>query len=639
MSINFKSGIILTALWFILINPGFSAETRYKVSEIQPDLLRNSKAVVRTMKVNFKVISARMAEQEVFKAITIINKNAHELSYFTGYYNKFIRISEIKGKVYDKDGELIKKLTTADVDDYSAIQGFSIYEDSRVKFIDPEVRDYPFTIEYSYKISYNGLIDYPEWQIYPDYNVAVESAEFHLVIPSSTLSSRMYYANLVCETDSMIDGQFKYFHWKISNKVSLNSESYSRNLAEYTPVLYLAPDSFEIQGVAGNSCSWKTLGLWVRELNKGKDTIPPETAEKIREMVADKNNLFDKVCIIYKYLQDKTRYANISIGLGGWQPYDAQTVDRLSYGDCKALSNYMMTLLKTAGIRSYYTLVHAGSDAPDLISGFPSQQFNHAMLCIPAEPDTIWIECTSQTLPCGYIGTFTDDRDVLVITDQGGEIWHTKMYSKDQNTQVRKAFVKLSPDGSGTANIFTSFSGVLYDKMDWIYYTDQSDKRKRLNETIRISEFTLEDYQYKENKDIIPSIQETLDLSFNNYSAILGESMILPLNLMNKVRDIPKRTEQRVSEIRIRRSFTETDSIIYKIPIGYHVETLPDPVTISGRFGNYSAGATTVDNEIIYVRYFSLDKGLYPPYVYPELIDFLSDVVIADELKLVLKHN
>jgi hypothetical protein len=119
----------------------------------------------------------------------------------------------------------------------------------------------------------------------------------------------------------------------------------------------------------------------------------------------------------------------------------------------------------------------------------------------------------------------------------------------------------------------------------------------------------------------------------------MGERMILPLNLMNKNRDIPKRTEKRYSEIKIIRSLGETDSITYKIPAGYHVETIPDPVSISSRFGSYEAQVKTSDDEILYIRSYTLKKGLYPPSDFTKLMDFITAITLADEMKLILKRN
>ncbi len=632
----YKPLISITFFSFILFNQGYSKEIKYKVSDIPLNLLDNSKAVIRTMKVDFIVQSTSLATKEVTTAITILNENADNLAYFIDFYDKFRKIININGKVYDKNGELIKRLAALDVLDYSAIQDFSIYEDTRVKFIDPEIRDYPFTVEYSYKIFYNGLIDYPDWEIYPDYNVAVESSEFHLTVPMAQ-SCRMYYSNLVCNCDSSNNYVSKFYHWKVNNQPAVNIESFSCNLFEFSPVLYLAPDRFEIGGIPGDCKSWKTFGDWINELNKERAIIPSESVEEIKKLVNDSMDLNEKVCTLYKYLQDKTRYANIKIGLGGWQPIDAETVDRLSYGDCKALSNYMMTLLKSVGIKAYYTLVRAGDNAPELISDFPSFQFNHAMLCIPTEEDTIWLECTSQTLPCGFIGTFTEDRDVLVITENGGEIWHTKAYTTDENVQLRKALIQMNTDGSGDANVHTIYSGCNYDKMSWILFTDQADKMKKLYEIIQIPEFKIIDFKYEEQRSKIPVISEKLNLSLRNHSTIIGERMILPVNLMNKYKDLPKRTITRHSDINFRRSYCEIDSITFLLPPGYIVDNIPDPVSISGRFGCYDSNIMTHKNKLLYVRTCKFNKGRYSPSSYNELIDFITSIVIADEMKVLLK--
>ena len=131
----------------------------------------------------------------------------------------------------------------------------------------------------------------------------------------------------------------------------------------------------------------------------------------------------------YEYVQSKTRYVSIQEGIGGLQPFPASIVDKYGYGDCKALSNYTVALLQEVGVKSFYTKIRAGEGEPDLLLDFPAQQTNHVVVAIPNDKDTIWLECTSQTNPFGYTGSFTGDRYALMITEEGGKIARTPSFS------------------------------------------------------------------------------------------------------------------------------------------------------------------------------------------------------------------
>jgi len=82
-------------------------------------------------------------------------------------------------------------------------------------------------------------------------------------------------------------------------------------------------------------------------------------------------------------MQDHTRYISIQLGIGGWQPFDAAFVQEHGYGDCKALSNYMVALLKTAGITAYSVLIRPGDYRYTFNESFPSNQFTHVIVCVP----------------------------------------------------------------------------------------------------------------------------------------------------------------------------------------------------------------------------------------------------------------
>ena len=74
----------------------------------------------------------------------------------------------------------------------------------------------------------------------------------------------------------------------------------------------------------------------------------------------------EKAKKIYQFVQDKTRYISVQVGIGGWKPFNTSEVDKLGYGDCKALTNYTMSLLKAAGVTSNYCVVYGGDDIMSL---------------------------------------------------------------------------------------------------------------------------------------------------------------------------------------------------------------------------------------------------------------------------------
>ncbi|MDD1444201.1 DUF3858 domain-containing protein, partial [Dolichospermum sp. ST_sed3] len=424
--------------------------------------------------------------------------------------------------------------------------------------------------------------------------------------------------------------------WHVQNVKALAKEPFSEDLDKLSPSVLLAPTDFLIDGYQGNAETWENFGKWIYSLNEGKRNLSPETQQKIYSLIRDKNSNIEKAQILYEYLQDKTRYVSVQVGIGGWQPIEADQVDRLSFGDCKALTNYMKALLDIAGIPSYYTLVRAGRNSSDIISDFPSNQFNHAILCTLIDNDTVWLECTSQRMPFGYIGSFTDDREVVLINEKGGNLVRTKVYTYDENQKNCKANIEIDMEGNLSCSVNTGYKGMFYDENLKIMLSDDYDMEKLIREKLHLPNFSLQNFNLEENHDFHPSIDLNVQLSVNSYGKKFGNKMAINLNLLNKLETIPPSKDLRHSDIILKRSFIENDTLIYTIPEGYQVEKTSSNRSVQTEFGEFKSTIIVDGLNIQYVRYLKINKGIYPPDRYNQFSEFYSAVKQGDEDRVIL---
>ncbi|WP_243349632.1 DUF3857 domain-containing protein [Parabacteroides sp. FAFU027] len=629
--------IIFSAFALGAILPVSGKELKYPVSAIPPALKENAHTVMRLQQLELEIKSEKSAVLTVTEVRTILNKNGEDNGRFEETYDPLHKITYVKGRVFDEQGALIKKFGYDDIVDRSYISGYSMYESSRIKLIDPKVQTYPYTVEYSYEIEYDHTLFLPEWSHYME-KTSYENSFFVVKAPSG-FSFRYKEYNLPKGVEKTTQDGKDLYKWSLMNQKARIYEPMASLKTPSYPKVSLAPNNFQVEGTIGMATTWKDLGRWSSGLIEKRDVLPEATIAKMKEITSSCHSDFEKVKKVYEYMQSKTRYVSIQDGIGGWQPFDATTVDRLSYGDCKALSNYTKALLSAVGVKACYTRVFAGSENASIDASFPSNQFNHVMLCVPLTKDTLWLECTSQRKPCGFNGDFTDDRDVLLVDGENSRLVHTRVYSAKENCVSRTSNVVLTDEESGEATVKANYRGLASEEIDPIYYADAVDKTKKVTNRIELPSFSLQSFDYKENRGLTPSYDESLKLTFSNYVRKMGDNLLLPVNFINKLSSLPEKVRNRQTEMCISHSYVESDTVIYQLPKAMQVTGLPDKSEIKSQFGKYSAYTVQKGNTITYFRQFELYKGIFPPEAYADFRDFLEQIASNDGAVVSLKKQ
>lgn len=609
------------------------AQGIYDVSKIPASLTQNASSVVRNEEQIYELKSPGSATYTYKMAMTLLNENASNISTMAQGYDKFSNVYNLKATLYDAKGNKIKEYKSSDFKDKSAVSDGTMYSDSRVKYLDFLYSSFPYTIEYSYSCDYSGIRSYPSWSPVAIWECGVEQSSYTLKIPKEM--SFKYLKSKDLKTDSLLVKDKMEYKWSCKDVPALEFELLSTGMRNITPWVTLAPNQFEYDGTKGDLQNWTSTGDWLFGLSNGMQILPETYKTKVQNLIKEAKTPEQKINILYRYLQENTRYVGVQLGVGGYRPIAAEKVSAVNYGDCKGLSNYMKSLLQLADIPS--NLVVIGNDMPSLNTKFSSlNQANHMILCVPLAKDTLWLECTSHYTPPGFIGNGNSDKTVLLITEKGGKLAKTPVYKPESNYQKRQARVTLNGTGESDIEIETKYGNAQYEDQLGMMLMEPTDRNKRIMKSFSVPNMQIISANYTQLDKNQPILQEKIALKSTDLLTGGAGKLFLTLNLLNRQETALTTAEQRKTGFAVDYGFLDEDHITYVVPKGYKIEFLPKDIVIESEFGKYTAKAVEKDNTIIYTRTKMMSAQKYPAEKYNDYVAFHKKLYQADKAKGIL---
>lgn len=629
----------LLVIFYLMTTLTFAQQYDYSVMGIPDSLKVNASAVVRLDETAIRVTSVKSMLILTRQIVTVLDANGLSSVDRTFYYDKSSKITNLEAIVYDTNGKEIKRIKKKDFIDHSVADGFSVFTDNRALSMDYTPTGYPFTIEVKSEIETNNTGVIRPWLPVNAYNQSLMKSEYRISYPTDMeLKSKEY--NFSGFDVKKIQTQASRIY-VIENIPALRYEEYAPSVTKLFPFVRFGLNKFALEGTEGVADSWKDFGLWMNEklLNDVKE-IPLETQLSIKKLVEQEKDPIAKAKKIYKYVQDKTRYISVQVGIGGWKPMKAADVDRLGYGDCKALSNYTKALLEVVGIPSFYTVIYGGIQRQDVLDDLVSIQGNHAILTIPYEDKNYFMECTSQTTPFGYQGKFTDGRMALLIKPEGGELVKTDETSDVENSQKSKGSFVVDAQGDFKGEVVILSGGTQYESKYLLSRKAKEEQDKFYkNYFFNIENLKVNTLQFEDDRDNV-QFKETVNVQAEHYATLSGERILFPANAFNVNRLVPQRYRSRKLPFQIERGYQDYDEIIIQLPQGYVVEGLPQNTILNTKYGDYKTEYTLQGTDkVVVIRSLLLKRGKYPKEEYEEFRKFMEITARNDNAKISLIKN
>ncbi len=608
----------------------------FDVARLPAALAAGADAVVRSERLRFTVTAPGLANTHVQRAVTVLNRNGRKHALQVVFYDRFRTLKSLQGSLLDAQGRKIRELKKSDLKDESAISDYSLYEDHRVRYAQLYHEVYPYTVVFEYEMAHQGLISWPSW--YPqEHDLPVEYSSFELTVPAE-MPVRYSLRGAIGEPQLENHEKFKTLRWQATMLQPFEPEAEGPAWWEQIDGVLTAPTQFEIAGYSGDMSSWESFGRWFHQLAQGRTVLPPVALEQVRRLTAPFANPRDKARALYEYLQSTTRYVSVQLGIGGWQPFDATYVSTRGYGDCKALSNYMIAMLAAVDLRAWPALINNGADAADVLADFPSNQFNHMIVCVPLARDTLWLECTNALMPFGRVGSGNEDRHALVVTPEGGKLLRTPRSQAGDNQQIRQAWVLIDPAGNASAEVRTRYTGNQHVRVrSALAHSAPREREDWLRRQITIGSFQITSVDFSGLERKSSEITLPLTLTLPRFAAVSGSRMFVCPNLLERRKYVPPAMPDRKHPVFLNYAYLNVDSIHYSLPEGFAIEVLPEPVKLTTSFGSYEAATVVLEQgALLYVRRLEMRANRLPAQQYEAYRQFLAGVVKADAAQVVL---
>lgn len=630
----------LSCLIFLLSFSLLSAQKSEYTTLLIPDSLKqNANAVVRLDQIDILISSQRSMNIKNKRVVSVLNELGQGAIEAAEYYDKKTTVKGIQATVFDAFGNEIKKIKRKDFKDLCATDGGTVFTENRYLYLDYTPTQYPFTVVYESEIETSTTAFIPQWYPVNDYFLSVEKSILNVNYPDNLGFKKMELNFSKFKLSKTIDTstQLSYLAANISAQ---KKEDYSYAYSVF-PKVMMGLELFHLEGVDGNAKTWKEFGQWYSDkILTGTAELSEQTKIKIKNLVGDEKDPIKKARIVYKYLQEKSRYVSIQVGIGGWKPMLASDVDRLGYGDCKALSNYTKALLDVVDVPSYVTLLYGDRSKNDIQSDFVSMQGNHMILSVPDGGNYVFLECTSQDNPFGYQANFTDDRNVLVVKPEGGVIVRTKNYENKNNSQISAGNYAIDDNGDFSGKIAIVSTGSQYGQKYHIEAAQPADKEKHYKEYWHnINNLKINTITFSNDKEKI-SFTENAAISAMHYGAISNNKMIFAVNAFNQSSGVVKRIRNRKNPFEISRGYYDSEEISVALPTGFAVESIPNNFELNTKFGEYKTEIIKKDSSnLTYKRSILIKKGLYKNTEYDEYRLFMEQISRNDNAKIILTKN
>ena len=427
-------------------------------------------------------LGIELIEKEKF----IYLKNLKNLPITLNTYSSTIReLVEYDANSYVPDGNKYKKIKVDDFKEKMNVDNRSFYDDIKeLTFTFPGVAEGTIIeLNTVHKIHEPRLIN----SVY--LNSFIPIREFELLIESDM--------DIDLETIKINFPDNKYNIEQVQSKKTNIHKCSIKNLEKIIPEDFEPDYSYFISHIIPVIRSYNSDGKTIDILSNTKslynwyedfiaDFKLQEEDSEIKQIVdtilIECTTEFEKVEKLYYWVQNNIKYIAFEYGMGGFIPRDPKLTLKNRYGDCKDKTALLFKMLKSAGIKSYFTWIGT-YDIPYTYEEVSSPLTdNHMIITYINDGKYYFLDGTGSYLNIEYPNVFIQGKEALVAIDSNNfEIKKVPIINSEKNKIKDIIELEIENDvlsGSGSC----AFTGYHKQDLQYGFFRKDEDEQRKIIE-------------------------------------------------------------------------------------------------------------------------------------------------------------
>ena len=539
----------------------------------------------------------------------------------------------------------------------TTLSTYEVFTDIRAKVLKFSATDPGNVVGFEYTQKGRPFIFEDHWGFQS--SIPTRKARLILQLPAGWEPSAFWFN--YPEQKPVVSSPVNQYVWEVSDIPALDREPDMpphTAVAGWVGLKYFPTDAAQRAKTSG---SWNDIGVWFNGLAQPSRATNPAIQQKVAELTTGLSAPLPKMQALAAYVQRQIRYAEISVGIGGYQPHAAGDIFAHQYGDCKDKATLLATMLQQIGVDSYIVLVN--TDRGVVRSDYPSMRFNHAILAIrvpdgvdagglfstiddPKLGTLLFFDPTNEYVPFGYLPWYLQANHALVVSPGGGELVATPLLPPSTNRLLRTAKLSLSPAGDLMGEVQELEWGSIGSTERQIFLETPANKRAELIE--RSLGSSMNDFNLMgASLGNLEKYDQNLTINFkfisHSYASPSGDQLLLRPRVMGDkdtyLLDLFTERKPRKYPVEFRAATRQDDLFDITLPSGYVVDGLPEPVDVKSDFATYHS-ETKVEGQVLhYKRTFEIQKVIVTTENLAGMRKFFQAVAGDQESTILLRKS